>query len=413
MASRRIKEPAIIMPGSDILEASPGPPSPTSPPELEAARIRPRHSIATSWRRDVMLFAVVMIALVIAVAAGSAALMRLQMEETSADESQWAVKLRSASIARQATLEVDRLLMKTIALKEPGAVRKAAVASIAAATKVEDAVNALQTVLPDEASVREMTAAVEDTKAPRMRVIGLARRGDANGAIEALDAIDPKLQRIDELSSGLLGRLYQEREGARRIRELKFTRLLLGLGAASGTGVMLGVLFYLFLKRRLKRVDHIEHLLAEVQQGSQQLNDDGDRLNALNGELREANEVLGVSVARCRESFKAMDDESQRAAEQLGAIASSCEGSAATSKEQASYAAEMAQHIGTTVSEMTALRAVTQELGDSQRGGGSRARGRCRTRLQRCGAVDPPALRRRPGGRGRNSPHQRPHRLAP
>jgi len=340
--------------------------APTPALALPSPANRERRSVAASWKRDVTLFAVILIVLVIAVAAGSGALMWLQLQETSASELQWTAKLRSATVARQATLEVDRLLMKTIALKEPDAVRAAAVASIAAATKVEDAVNALKDVLPGDAAVGQMSAAVDEAKAPRMRVIGLARRGDAAAAIDALTTIAPTLQRLDELSSTLLQRLYQEREEAARERQQKFRQWIAALGLAAGAGVAIGGLFYALLMRRLKRVNHIEHLLAEVQQGSQQLTEDGARLGELNDELRESNEVLAASVSRFRESFSAMDEESTRAAEQLGAIAQSCDASASNSRTQATHAAGVAQHIGTTVSEMAALSAVTQELGGSQ-----------------------------------------------
>jgi methyl-accepting chemotaxis protein len=241
------------------------------------------------------------------------------------------------------------------------------VASIAAATKVEDAVNALKAVMPDDAAPREMAAAVDEAKGPRMRVIGLARRGNADGAIEALAAIDPTLRRIDEMSSALLTRLYQEREEAAHAQQHRFSRLLIALGGAAAGGVLLGLLFYAVLMRRLQRVNQIEHLLAEVRQGSQQLAGDGGKLEALSVELRQANEALGTSVGRFRESFVAMEAESAQAADQLGDIAKSCDASAATSREQASHAAAMAQHIATTAAEMSTLRSVTHDLGGSQR----------------------------------------------
>ncbi|NRF68464.1 methyl-accepting chemotaxis protein [Aquincola sp. S2] len=329
--------------------------------------VRERRSSATSWKRDVTLFALMLITLVIAIAGSSGGLLWLHLRESSAAEIEWTVKLRSASDARQATVEVDRLLMKTIALKEAGAVRAAAVASIAAATKVEEAINALVAVMPDDAAPREMATAVDEAKAPRMRVIALARRNNADGAIEALAAIDPTLRRIDEMSSALLTRLYQQREEAASAQQRRFTQLLYALGGAAAGGTALGLLFYAVLMRRLKRVDQIEHLLVEVQQGSRQLADDGGKLEELNLELRQATDALGASVGRFRESFGAMEGESGQAVNQIGVIAKSCDASASTSREQASHAAAMARHISTTAQEMSTLRMVTLDLSGSQR----------------------------------------------
>ena len=85
---------------------------------------------------------------------------------------------RAAVDARLAVLEVDRLLSQTMAEEDAARVRAAAVASIAAASRLEDAVTALRVALPGNTSVDEMGQLVESVKAPRIRVIMLARKGD-------------------------------------------------------------------------------------------------------------------------------------------------------------------------------------------------------------------------------------------
>jgi hypothetical protein len=318
------------------------------------------------WKRQVRLFAVLMIALVVGVAAGSAVLMWRLLQQVSAAEQQDEARGQAANATRQAILEVDRLLMKAIALAEPGAVRAAAVASIGAASKLEDAVTELRTLLPDSADAAEMARLVDDVKAPRMQVATLARKGDDAQALETLERIAEPLRRIDELSAAVQQAQAAERQRTAEEREALFHRMLGGLLAASAGGVAFALLFYWRLMKRLARTDEIQRLLGEVNESAEQLDGDGRRLAGLNADMLQANEHLTALLERMRASCGAMDDDTQRALDELQTLIAACDNSMETSRRQAGDAGVVAGQVKATVAQMRGLQQSTEALARSR-----------------------------------------------
>src|SRR5690606_26364563 len=121
------------------------------------------------WKRQLTGFAVVMTVLVLAVAACSAGAMWHVIGEMARSERANEARSAAAADARLAVLEVDRLLSETILEEGPTRLRATAVASIAAASRLEDAITALRAALPDSPEVAEMSRLVDGVKAPRVR----------------------------------------------------------------------------------------------------------------------------------------------------------------------------------------------------------------------------------------------------
>src|SRR5438552_2030477 len=182
----------------------------TSPGAHQAARGSAGGGV-TQWKRQVTVFAILMIVLVIGIAAASGALMWRMLRDVAASELEGDAKSQAATATRQATLEVDRLLLKAIALSEPDAVRAAAVASIGAASRLEDSVTALRQILPDNKDAAEMARLVDSVKTPRMKVVVAARKNEDDKALELLAAIAEPLKRIDELSKTIQAAQSAER----------------------------------------------------------------------------------------------------------------------------------------------------------------------------------------------------------
>jgi methyl-accepting chemotaxis protein len=327
---------------------------------------RPSGGGVSQWKRQVTVFAILMILLVVGVAGASAAMMWRMLRDVATSEQQSDAKAHAATLTRQTILEVDRLLMKAIALSDPDAVRAAAVASIGAASRLEDSITALREILPHSADAAEMARLVESVKAPRMKVVVAARKREGAQALELLAGIAEPLKRIDELSSAIQTAQAEERVRDGMARQAAFQKMLLGLLGASTGGVVLGLLFYWRLMKRLSRTDEVERLLGEVHQSAQQLDNDGRQLSQLNADMRQANDQLTAMVGRFRSSFDAMGEDTQRALGELNSLTESCNSSMATSRQQAGEAGVVAEQVKATVVQMRGLQDTTEALGHSR-----------------------------------------------
>ena len=325
-----------------------------------------RRGGVSQWKRQVTVFAMLMIVLVIGVAGASGALMWRLLRDVAANEQQGDARMQAATQTRQAILEVDRLLMQAIALSEPDAVRAAAVASIGAASRLEDSVTALRQALPDNRDAADMAQLVDSVKSPRMRVVVAARKNEDAQALELLAGIAEPLKRIDELSKTIQSAQSDERAASGLARQAAFQKMLLGLLGATVGGVALALTFYWRLMKRLSRTDEVERLLGEVHESAERLDADGRQLAQLNADMRHANGQLTAMIGRFRNSFGAMGDETQRALGELNSLTETCKSSMATSRQQAGEAGVVAEQVKATVEQMRGLQQATQALGRSR-----------------------------------------------
>jgi methyl-accepting chemotaxis protein len=320
----------------------------------------------SQWKRQVTLFAMLMILLVLGMAGTSGALMWRMLRDVAASERDGDLRMQAATATRQGVLEVDRLLMRAIALTDADKVRTAAVASIAAASHLEDSVTALKQTLPGNAEVEEMAGLVDSVKPPRMKVVVAARKRESDKALELLAGIAEPLKRIDELSTSIQTAQRDEVARGAKARELNFRHMLMGLASAAGGSVLLGLVFYWRLMKRLSRTDEVERLLGEVHESAQRMESDGRQLAQLNDDMRSANGQLTSMVGRFRDSFGAMGEDTQRALAELESLTQTCQTSMATSRQQAGDANVVAQQVKATVAQMRGLQDVTQALGRSR-----------------------------------------------
>lgn len=320
----------------------------------------------SQWKRQVTVFAMLMMLLVVGVAGASGALMWGMLRDVAHAQRDGDAKMQAATSTRQALLEVDRLLLQAIALSDPEQVRGAAVASIAAASRLEDSVGSLKQALPGNADVDEMARLVESVKSPRMKVVVAARKRENEQALQTLSGIAEPLKRIDELSTAIQKAQSAQLERSAEARQASFQRMLVGLVAAAAGGVAAGLLFYWRLMKRLSRTDEVETLLGEVHESAQRLDTDGRQLAQLNADMRVANEQLTAMVGRFRDSFGAMGSDTQRALAELESLTQTCHTSMATSRQQAGDANVVAEQVKATVTQMQGLQDVTQALGRSR-----------------------------------------------
>jgi len=316
----------------------PGPATPAWP----AARREQRHTAVGQWKRQLAWFAVAMTLLVVLVAASSAAAMWNLISEVAQTGQAIDQRSQAAVEARLAVLEVDRLLSQTLIEEDPARVRAAAVASIAAASRLEDAVNELHAALPSSGDVVTMGRLVDSVKGPRVTVIQLARKGARAEAAAARQGILEPLKLIDALSSAILQREAEARQLAALERAAMFERMMYGLLVATVLSMLTGVLFF---RRLMRRFVPVEQLLEEVAHSARELQAGGEQLDGINHDVQGANRRLHTLLERCQEAMAATSQEAEACLRDMEQLGETCHASAAMSRQHASEAGEVAQQI--------------------------------------------------------------------
>ncbi|MGV3571630.1 MAG: methyl-accepting chemotaxis protein [Ramlibacter sp.] len=323
---------------------------------------RPRSAVAR-WKRQLAGFAAAVTLLLVLVALGSAGAMWHVISEVARAEALDEPRSRAAAAARIAVVEVQRLLAETIAEDDPGRVRAAAVASIAAASRLEDAVTALRTAMPADANVAEMSRLVDATKAPRVQVIVLARKGERAAAAAAREAIAAPFRRIDAVSMTILEEQAASRQAASLQRAALFERMLYALLLAGLLGTAAGLWFY---RRLMRRFAPVEQLLEEVAHSARELAAGGAQLDELNAEVQRSNEQLRVLLERFQGTSQSMTQEAQASLRDIGQLGATCQASAGMSREHAGEAAAVAGQIHDTTGRLHALLETTRALSHSR-----------------------------------------------
>lgn len=322
-----------------------------------------RRTAVAQWKRQLAWFAGATTTLVVVVAAASATAMWQVLDQVSRAEQAIESRSQAAVDARLAVLEVDRLLSQTMAEEDGAKVRAAAVASIAAASRLEDAVTALQAALPGSGDVAKMSQLVDGVKGPRVNVITLARRGARAEALAARQAISDPLKQIDTLSAAILQREAENRQQAADTRAALFERVLYGLLLAALLATATGVLFYRHLMRRFLPV---EQLLEEVAHSARELQDGGRQLDGVNADVQGVNGQLRVLLERCQDATNAMTQEAERCLRDVDQLGETCHASAAMSRKHAEEAGSVAAQIQSMSGRLHQLLETTQALARSR-----------------------------------------------
>lgn len=340
-----------------LLQVAPSAAAPKGSP-----RRRPRGTVA-QWKRQLAWFAGALTLLIVLVAAASAGAMWKVIGEIARAEAVDENRSRAAVGARLAVLDVDRMLAQMIAEEDPAQVRAAAVASIAAASRLEDAVTLLRTALPDNADVREMIRLVDAVKEPRVNVIVLARKGERVQASQARVAIADPLRRIDTVSAAILEQQSAIRQRAALERVTVFRNMLYGLLSAALLSAVIGLAFH---RRLMRRFAPVQQLLEEVAHSARELESGGRELDTLNSDVQHANQQLRVLLERCEASTGAMTQEALGCLKDLDQLGKTCQSSAAMSREHAEEAESVAGQIHAMSARLHQLLETTRALHKSR-----------------------------------------------
>jgi methyl-accepting chemotaxis protein len=335
----------------------------TSAAAAPARREQRQRSAVAQWKQQLTWFASILTGLVLAVAAASAGALWNVVSEVASAEASTEARTRAAADARIAVIDVDRLLAQMLAQDDPAKVRSAAVASIAAASHLEDAVNALRAALTDSGAVGEMGRLVDAVKGPRVQVIVLARNGQRAEAAAARQAIAGQLQRIDALSAAIVEEQAAQRALAAQERQVLFHHILRALLAVALASAIASLLFY---RRLVRRFAPVEQLLDEVAHSARELDAGRQQLDTLNADVQQGNQRLRVLLQRVQGSSRVMTDEAVGSLREVETIGRSCQQSAGMSRQHADEAAAVATQIHSMTERLHQLLATTHSLGKSR-----------------------------------------------
>ncbi|HEU4622077.1 MAG TPA: methyl-accepting chemotaxis protein [Burkholderiaceae bacterium] len=323
---------------------------------------------ATSpWKRSVMGFAVVMVVLNVSIAGVSG---WLTWRSTTTLQRELEVVQQRSSVttqARQHVLEVDRLLMTVIANSDPDLIRAAAVASIAAASKLDDSLQALKTAMPNSAEAREMVEVADAIKPNRVTIVRLARQNADEQALAELARVADRLARIRELSDRLQAIEAQAQQDLLAGLKVKAKQLNLALLAVAVSGLAIAGFAYRRLMRTLSRSDELERLITEVNESASALDIRGRELNELSHRISDSGAKTEQVMASVSTGLSTTRDEANRSLDVLRHLSTECERSINTSQEQAQRASLAVKDAGSSSDRLNDVSRTTEALATTQK----------------------------------------------
>ncbi|MES2355822.1 MAG: methyl-accepting chemotaxis protein [Pseudomonadota bacterium] len=168
------------------------------------------------------------------------------------------LRVAAATNARLSLLDVNLNQMRVIAMTDPDAIRAAAVASIKSASTLEDNLQQLKAALGENPDVNELVSLAEKIKAPRMEVIGAARRKDSAAALAKAASFNDQLVQIDGLSAKILAdeqtKLYEQFSHDIKLGDQVAQALLIFGIVVIGFGIAASFLFSRALTQPLLRM---------------------------------------------------------------------------------------------------------------------------------------------------------------
>jgi len=214
--------------------------------------------------------------------------------------------LAAATTVRTSILAVEQSLYRLIAASEPDEIREAAIAAIKGASFLDESLQKLSEVLPNNPNVAELNRLSESLRAPRMQIIQLGRKNEDAAAMAKLREIAGTAKRIDELSSIVLdeGHNYLENVAKDNATHSVNTIWTLGfiIAAILAVNLLVGFIGRLLLTRPLSRLQQeIEKMAAGDLRADLQgagMDEVGQTLTALGKTIVSLRDLVG----RIRES---------------------------------------------------------------------------------------------------------------
>jgi methyl-accepting chemotaxis protein len=217
------------------------PPAASAPPgSMQAALTR------IGWRTKILAFAgIFSFGIVIVGTVGGGAIYYLSsIISTQVMEAER--EAEAATRARIALVTMDGAQARLIAASTPEDIRAAAVASIKAASHLDEQLNLLAENLKANANVAELVRIAEEIKPTRVEIIQAARKNDDAAALDRAKTVADKFARVDVLSQQVFDEQRARLRSALQDAERLGRSALWTLGVIVSIGIVVGLGVSLF-----------------------------------------------------------------------------------------------------------------------------------------------------------------------
>ena len=309
-----------------------------------------------SWRTKLIVLFCVFGLFVLAVGAAGTGAIHVLGRQTQSAVGSTLPRLDAATAARTSILKIDRDLKDLIAQSEPDTIRVAAVASIRDASALDEALQRLSAAIPGSEQVQALLKTNETIKTARMQLIQLGRKNDDAAALALNQSLTANFSAMEELSLALL---QQQQEQLRsRLGEVDDAgrRVMLGLAAIVGLGLLLGALGCWWASNQLVRplrglqteierlsrgelslqvgkpgknevgltlqallvtADNLRRILGGIRGGATRLNDNATSVSQIADELSRVESQLEQAVQRIQGNSNAALEAAQQSVQRL------------------------------------------------------------------------------------------------
>jgi methyl-accepting chemotaxis protein len=157
-----------------------------------------------AWRKKILGLSALFILTIISVGILGGYAIYFQNKSIKEAVIQSQARVEAATNARISLLHMDKNKALLIVAQEPADIRKAAIATIRAASTLDENLQKLDEALVNSSEAKELIKLLDQSKPQQMEVIQAAKINDDKLALDKSKEMEAILTRIDEISSNLL-----------------------------------------------------------------------------------------------------------------------------------------------------------------------------------------------------------------
>lgn len=223
-----------------------------------------------------------------------------------------------ATVALSSILELQRDLQALIAANDSQSIRTKAIATIQASSYMDEAIQALDEVLPESRQVAQLRTELKEIRPRQMQIIRHARRNDTDAAIAEAGAMEEQAEQVVTLGREILTNEQDKLEKLAEENAEQASKVIVTLAGVTALGLAFsGLIAYFLARLLLKSLEHIRRGMHQFAEG--RLNIDTSYPGG--DELGKTVESLQFSVRAIRDVVQRIAEESQtleRHASQVG-----------------------------------------------------------------------------------------------
>lgn len=219
--------------------------------------------------------------------------------------------------ADRAIRDMDIAIQALIAADEKQDIRKAAIASIKASSILDENLKILSSKYPENRTVVELTATLNQTKKERLLIIRSGKRNKDEEALSISKKLEPSINRISELSNKLITETNSELTNSVTSIQQQSNNTLWLLISILGAGLIIMTLFSLVsIKIFIPPIMEMKNRMAQLAQGdisrSSIKNIHTDELGSTQQSLCNSINTINTTIKEISDNTKNIDISSEK-----------------------------------------------------------------------------------------------------